>query len=98
MARCCVYLQRNVVGEAPQKLGARLAKAVWQVFLAPSKAEARRRMMELAAGLGRQLPESTACLADGFEAATRFYAFAKAHWHRIRSTNGLVGGADERGP
>ena len=30
-----------------------------------------------------------ACLADGFEAATRFYAFPKAHWHRIRSTNGL---------
>lgn len=28
-------------------------------------------------------------LAEGFEAATRFYAFPKAHWHRIRSTNGL---------
>jgi transposase-like protein len=89
LQRCCVHLQRNVVGKAPQKLRARLAKAVWQVFLAPSKAEARKRMMELAAGIGRQLPESMACLADGFEAATRFYAFPKAHWHRIRSTNGL---------
>jgi putative transposase len=89
LQRCCVHLQRNVVAKAPQKLRARLAKAVWQVFLAPSKAEARRRMTELAAGLGRQLPESMACLADGFEAATRFYAFPKAHWHRIRSTNGL---------
>jgi putative transposase len=69
----------------PQKLRARLAKAVWQVFLAPSKAEARKRMAELAAGLGRQLPESMACL----EAATKFFAFPRAHWHRIRSTNGL---------
>ena len=87
--RCCVHLQRNVVGKAPQKLRARLANAVWQVFLAPTKAEARRRAAELAAGLGRQLPESMACLDAGFEAATKFYAFPKAHWHRIRSTNGL---------
>jgi transposase-like protein len=89
LQRCCVHLQRNVVAKAPQKLRARLAKAVWQVFLAPSKAEARKRMAELAAGLGRQVPESMACLESGFEAATRFYAFPKAHWHRIRSTNGL---------
>ncbi len=87
--RCCVHLQRNVVGKAPQKLRARLAKAVWQVFLAPTRAEARRRMADLSAGLGRQLPESMACLEAGFEAATKFYAFPKAHWHRIRSTNGL---------
>ncbi len=87
--RCVVHLQRNIVGKAPQKLRARLAKAVWQVFLAPSKAVARKRMAELAAGLGRQLPESMACLDAGFEAATKFYAFPKAHWHRIRSTNGL---------
>jgi len=87
--RCCIHLQRNIVGKAPQKLRARLAKAVWQVFLAPSKAEARKRMADLAAGLGRQLPESMTCLDAGFEAATRFYAFPKAHWHRIRSTNGL---------
>jgi transposase-like protein len=87
--RCVVHLQRNIVGKAPQKLRARLAKAVWQVFLAPTKAEARKRMADLAAGLGRQLPESMACLDSGFEAATKFYAFPKAHWHRIRSTNGL---------
>ncbi len=31
LQRCCVHLQRNIVGKAPQKLRARLAKAVWQV-------------------------------------------------------------------
>lgn len=87
--RCVVHLQRNVVGKAPQKLRARLAREVWQVFVAPNKAEARKRMAQLAAGLGRQLPESMACLEAGFEAATKFYAFPKEHWHRIRSTNGL---------
>jgi transposase-like protein len=56
LQRCCVHLQRNVVGKAPQKLRARLAKAVWQVFLAPSKAEARKRMAELAAVSGGSSP------------------------------------------
>jgi transposase-like protein len=87
--RCVVHLQRNVVGKAPQRLRARLAREVWRIFEAPSKAEARKRMQALQPGLGKQVPEAMACLENGFEAATYFYAFPKEHWHRIRSTNGL---------
>ncbi len=46
-------------------------------------------MEQLQAGLGKQVPEAMACLVNGFEAATQFYAFPKEHWHRVRSTNGL---------
>jgi len=46
-------------------------------------------MEQLAAGLGRQVPEAMDCLRNGFEAATEFYSFPKEHWHRIRTTNGL---------
>ncbi len=77
LQRCVVHLQRNVVGKAPQRLRARLAREVWRVFEAPSKAEARKRMEQLQAGLGRQVPEAMVCLANGFEAATQFYAFPK---------------------
>ena len=87
--RCVVHLQRNVVGKAPQRLRARLASEVWRIFVEPSKAEARKRMGQLQAGLGKQVPEAMACLENGFEAATHFYVFPKEHWHRIRSTNGL---------
>ena len=87
--RCTVHLQRNVLTKAPQRLRSRLAKAVTQVFEAPSKAEARKRVDALAAGLGKQVPEAVECLRAGFEAATHFYAFPREHWHRIRSTNGL---------
>ena len=89
LQRCTVHLQRNVLAKAPQRLRSRLAKAVTQVFEAPSKAEAKKRVEALAAGLGKQVPEAIACLENGFEAATHFYAFAREHWHRIRSTNGL---------
>ncbi|HTP52515.1 MAG TPA: IS256 family transposase [Anaeromyxobacteraceae bacterium] len=87
--RCTVHLQRNVLTKAPQRLRSRLGRAVTQVFEAPSKAEAKRRVEALAAGLGRQVPEAIECLRAGFEAATQFYAFPREHWHRIRSTNGL---------
>jgi putative transposase len=78
-----------VLAKAPQRLRSRLAKAVTQVFEAPSKTEAKKRVEALAAGLGKQVPEAIACLENGFEAATHFYAFPREHWHRIRSTNGL---------
>jgi putative transposase len=50
---------------------------VWRIFEEPSKAEARKRMEQLQAGLGKQVPEAMACLANDFEAATQFYAFPK---------------------
>jgi transposase-like protein len=36
-----------------------------------------------------QVPEALRCLEKGFAASTQFYAFAREHWVRIRSTNGL---------
>jgi len=77
--RCTVHLQRNVLTKAPQRLRSRLGRAVMQVFEAPSKAEARKRMDALAASLGRQVPEAIECLRAGFEAATQFYAFPREH-------------------
>jgi putative transposase len=89
LQRCTVHLLRNVLAKAPQRLRARLAREVSKVFDAPSKAEARRRVEALKAGLGKQVPEALACLENGFQAATHFYAFPREHWRRIRSTNGL---------
>jgi len=87
--RCVVHLQRNVLTKAPQRLRKRLAREVSKVFVAPSRAEARKRVEQLKRGLGSQVPEAIACLENGFDAATVFYDFPKEHWRRIRSTNGL---------
>jgi transposase-like protein len=87
--RCTVHLQRNVLTKAPHRLRARIAKEVSHVFTAPSLKEARHRLDQLKAGLGKQVPEAIEVLVAGFPAATRFYAFPVAHWKRIRSTNSL---------
>lgn len=89
LQRCTVYLLRNVLTKAPQRLRARLAREVSNVFDAASKAEAQKRVDVLKAGLGKQVPEAMKCLDEGFAAATQFYTFPREHWHRIRSTNGL---------
>jgi transposase-like protein len=89
LQRCTVHLTRNVLAKAPWRLRGRLGKAVSAIFEAPSPKDARTRLEALEAGLGNQVPEAMACLEEGFAAATQFFAFPKAHWKRLRSTNGL---------
>ena len=89
LQRCTVHLTRNVMAKAPRRLRARLGRATSAIFEAPSLKEARARLEELKAELGKQVPEAMECLDAGFVAATQFYAFPKAHWKGLRSTNGL---------
>jgi len=87
--RCVVHLNRNVFTKAPQRLRGRVAREVGLIFKAPSLAEARRGLEQFRERLGKQVPESLECLEAGFAAATQFYAFPRAHWKKIRSTNGM---------
>ena len=87
--RCTVHLVRNVTAKAPKRLRSRVAREAVRILHAPSLAEAKERKKAFDAALGAEVPESRDCLDAGFEAATRYYSFPKAHWKRTRSTNGL---------
>ena len=87
--RCTVHLTRNVTVKAPHRLRGRIAREAVRILHAPSLADAKKRKTEFDEGLGAQVPECRDILDAGFEAATRYYAFPKEHWRRIRSTNGL---------
>lgn len=87
--RCTVHLTRNITVKAPHRLRSRIAREAVRILHAPSLADAKKRKAEFDTGLGAQVPECKAILDAGFEAATRYYAFPKEHWRRIRSTNGL---------
>lgn len=89
LQRCTVHLTRNVLAKAPWRLRGRLGRETSAIFEAPTPKEARTRLDALVAGLGKQVPEAMECLTEGFAAATQFFAFPKAHWKRLRSTNGL---------
>lgn len=87
--RCVVHLERNAFAKAPRKLWKRLGRELRHLFEATSLVDAKKRLAALKAGLGVQLPEAIAVIEVNFGAATQFYAFPRAHWLRIRSTNGL---------
>jgi transposase-like protein len=80
---------RNVMAKAPRRLQARLGRELSRIFAAECPAEAKQRTASLKKGLGTQLPEAMTCLDAGLVAATQFFAFPKAHWQRLRSTNGV---------
>jgi putative transposase len=87
--RCVVHLTRNVLAKAPRRLWKRLGREASRIFDAANLQEAKKLLAVFNGGLNAQVPEALAVLEAGFAAATRFYAFPKAHWRRIRSTNGL---------
>ena len=89
LQRCTVHLTRNVLAKTPWRLRGRLGRETSAIFEAESPKAAKVRLEALKAGLGKQVPEAMECLEDGFAAATCFFAFPKAHWKRLRSTNGL---------
>ena len=87
--RCTVHLVRNVTAKIPRRLRKRVAREVGAIFQAPSLGEAKKRLAEVRARWTAGLPEAMDVLERGFGAATQFYAFPKAHWPRLRTTNGL---------
>lgn len=87
--RCVVHLQRNALDKTPWRLRSRVGREVSHIFAAPTLNDAKKRLEAFKAGLGGQVPEAARCIEDGFAAATQYFAFPAAHWHRIKSTNGL---------
>ncbi len=87
--RCTVHLQRNALAKVPRRLRNRVAREVALIFQAPGPTEAKRLLSEFGARWRKELPEAVEVLERGFPAATQFYAFPKAHWTRLRTTNGL---------
>ena len=67
----------------------RMARQVAAIFQAPGLTEAKKLQDAFKTRWHKELPEAVEVLERGFGAATQFYAFPKAHWPRLRTTNGL---------
>ena len=87
--RCVVHLERNVLTKVPHRLRVRVAREVAAIFRAGRLAGAKQRLAQFTARWVRHLPEAVSCLREGFPAATSYFAFPRAHWRRLRTTNSL---------
>ncbi len=89
LQRCTFHLTQNVTAKVPQRHRQRIGREAVQVLHARSLVAAKTALKSFTDRFRKQFPEAVACLEDGFAAATRYYAFPKEHWRRIRTTNGL---------
>jgi len=87
--RCVVHLMRNVGSYVPHRIRERVLGQVSSIFKAKNLEEAKKRLAKFEATWAKELPEAVKCLKSGFAAASRFYAFPKAHWIRLASNNTL---------
>jgi putative transposase len=87
--RCYVHLLRNIGAKLPKKHQERVLREASAVFHASTRDEAKKKLAQMQDRLAKLMPAAIECLTNGFDDATQFYAFPKAHWTRLRSTNGL---------
>lgn len=87
--RCYVHLLRNIGAKLPKKHQKRVLREASAVFHASTRDEAKKKLAQMQDRWAKLMPAAIECLTNGFDDATQFYAFPKAHWTRLRSTNGL---------
>jgi transposase-like protein len=87
--RCTVHFLRDCLGHARKDQHGLLAALIRPIFQADSGEQARERLGEAIARLQRPLAKVARMLADAEQDILAFYAFAPAHWSKLRSTNPL---------
>ena len=97
--RCQVHKTRNVLEHLPESERPRLRRALAETYALPDAALAKRRLTQLAAGLGRAHPGAAASLREGLDETLTLQGLGVtgALYRTLRSTNaienlnGLVG-------
>jgi transposase-like protein len=85
--RCWNHKIVNVLDHFPQKLQVEASALLQTLPYAPTRAECERRRDAFAARYGKAYPKAVQTLARDWERMVAFYAFPKAHWIHLRTTN-----------
>jgi putative transposase len=87
--RCCVHFVRNMHGHCRPAQRGLVSAALREVFNAPDRAEAGRRLTDVLARLEAIAPKVCQLLEGAEEDLLAFMAFPPEHWSKLRSTNPL---------
>ena len=77
----------NVLNYAPKAVQPRMKKALHEIWMAETQAEANDALNAFVAAFGDKYPKASECLAKDREQLLAFYEMPAAHWQHIRSTN-----------
>jgi len=88
--RCRLHLQHNASAHVPKvAMRAEVAAAIREVFAAPDRAEADRRLKQTAARYAKTAPKLAAWMEEALPEGLTVYAAPPGHRRRLRTTNTL---------
>src|SRR4051794_36392649 len=87
--RCTVHFVRDMHQHCRPSQRSLVSAALREVFNAEDQAQARERVTHVIDQLAPTVPKVAELLAEAEEDLLAFYAFAREHWTKLRSTNPL---------
>ncbi len=85
--RCVKHKMDNVLSYIPDKQQAQVKPELKAIFYQDSRQQADQQVAAFIEKYQPIYPSAVACLQRDLEACLTFYAFPKAHWKTIRTTN-----------
>jgi putative transposase len=85
--RCWVHKTVNVLNKLPKHLQPKAKSDLQQIWMAATRAGARRAFDAFLQAYGPKYPKATECLEKDKATLLAFYDFPAEHWHHLRTTN-----------
>jgi putative transposase len=85
--RCWLHKVRNVLDKVPEKMEREVRRELREIYESSTRAQAMSKLDSLALSLSKDYPKAAACVRDDVDRMVAFFAFPKASWKSIRTTN-----------
>jgi transposase-like protein len=85
--RCVKHKMENVLSYIPKGQHDQVEPELKAIFYQDNREQADQAVMAFCEKFGPRYPTAVECLQRDLEACLTFYAFPKAHWKTIRTTN-----------
>ena len=85
--RCWVHKTANVLDKLPKTLQPKAKKMLQEIYLAPGKTEAQKKMDKFLRVFAGKYPKAAECLEKDKEELLTFFDFPAEHFQHIRTSN-----------
>ena len=85
--RCWVHKTANVLNKLPKSLHAKAQRALQDIWMAETKADATAALAAFAETYGTKYEKAVECLTKDRDVLFAFYDFPAEHWKHLRTTN-----------
>ena len=85
--RCWVHKTANVLNKLPKSLHTKAKRALQDIWMAETKADAIAALAAFAETYGTKYEKAVECLTKDRDALFAFYDFPAEHWKHLRTTN-----------